>query len=116
MKSPSGSEHLLSASELQGGPAGITEPSAHCHSSRQDGVGSLLQSLRARARNQPRQRPSATMAPVLPGMTYLHLGGQQAEEPREEETAGGCTSQLINIVQPRGGGVLELDMQTYAKP
>lgn len=33
---------------------------------------------------------------ILPGVRHLHLGGQQAEETREGETASVCTSQLIN--------------------
>lgn len=35
---------------------------------------------------------------ILPGVKHLHLGGQQAEEAGEGETAGGCSSQLINIM------------------
>lgn len=35
---------------------------------------------------------------ILPRVKHLHLGEQQAEEAGEEETAGGCSSQLINIM------------------
>lgn len=35
---------------------------------------------------------------ILPGVKHLHLGEQQAEESGERETAGGCSSQLINIM------------------
>lgn len=52
---------------------------------------------------------------ILPRVKHWHLGGQRAEAAREGETAGGQKSQLINIIQPRGGGVLEPDLQTYAK-
>ena len=52
---------------------------------------------------------------ILPGVKHSRLGGQRAEAAREGETAGGRKSQLINIIQPRGGGDLEPDMQTYAK-